>query len=128
MTKSSPNGSGNYGSGFQPPTLRVEIFGQFYNIRASEDGEYLKRLASLVDQRMRDIARNSSTADSVKVAVLAALNIADELQRLRNESEQADSQIAQRSAQYAQLLDGLLRPLNTVDYKEASKQTTEQAA
>jgi cell division protein ZapA len=109
------------------PTLKVEIFGQFYNIRAAEDGDYLKRLAEIVDQRMREIARNSSTADSVKVAVLAALNIADELQRLKNQTQEADAHLAQRSAQYAQLLDGVLRSLNSLELAEAS-QPAEQAA
>lgn len=122
MTRPSSNGL-NSTRGGPAPTLKVEIFGQFYNIRASEDGDYLKRLAELVDQRMREIARNSSTADSVKVAVLAALNIADELQRLKNNSEEADAHLAQRSAQYAQMLDGLLRPASplyaeTVDANE----------
>jgi cell division protein ZapA len=76
---------------------------------------------------MREIARNSSTADSVKVAVLAALNIADELQRLKNQTQEADAHLAQRSAQYAQLLDGVLRSLNSLELAEAS-QPAEQAA
>jgi cell division protein ZapA len=105
------NGTGTSGRG-TAPILRVEIFGQFYPIRASEDGDYLKGLAEFVDQRMREIARSSTTADSVKIAVLAALNIADELHRLKNQAEQADAQLAACSAQYAQLLDGLLKPRN----------------
>jgi cell division protein ZapA len=121
MSGSPNNGAANGRGGNRPPTLRVEIFGQFYTLRAAEDGDYLKRLAELVDRRMRDIARSSATADSVKVAVLAALNIADELQRLKDQTDEADTHLAQRSAQYAQLLDGLLRPLNEASQTPAEK-------
>ena len=118
MTRPSINGTGALSKSGANPTLKVEIFGQLYNIRAAEDGEYLKFLADFVDQRMREIARTSTTADSVKVAVLAALNIADELHRVRNQSEQADADLATRSAQFAQLLDGLLKPLNAAEMVE----------
>ena len=67
------------------------------------------------NRKMREIAGSTSTVDSVKVAVLAALNIADELHRIKAQSEQADTQLANRSAQCSQMLDGLLRPLNPID-------------
>ena len=56
----------------------VSIYGRTYQLRGNEDGDYLADLASLVDGRMRDVADATGTADTLKVAILAALNIADE--------------------------------------------------
>ena len=66
--------------------VQVEIFGQNYRLRADEDAEYVEKLASYVDGRMRDVARQTSAVDSMKVAVLTALNIADDLHRIKRES------------------------------------------
>ncbi|MEE8138661.1 MAG: cell division protein ZapA [Thermoanaerobaculia bacterium] len=57
----------------------VEIFGGVYHVRAEKDPEYLRKLAELVDQKMREIAQQVSTVDTAKIAILAALNCADEL-------------------------------------------------
>ena len=57
----------------------IEIFGQRLGVRADGDEERLHELARFVDSRMREIAERSSSVDTVKIAVLTALNIADEL-------------------------------------------------
>jgi cell division protein ZapA len=56
----------------------VAIFGQTYHLRGGDDGAYLTDLASHVDRRMREVVEATGTADTLKVAILAALNIADE--------------------------------------------------
>lgn len=61
--------------------VQVEIFGQTYRLRSEDDPDYVESLAAAVDQKMRDIARETNAVDSLKVAVLAALNIADESRR-----------------------------------------------
>ncbi len=91
------------------PTIRVEIYNQTYNIRSDGDSEYVTTLAEFVDQRMREISSGTLTVDSLKVAILAALHIADELHRLKRLHEQADSQLASRSAECAEMLDRLLK-------------------
>jgi len=60
--------------------VEIEIYGQKYRIRVKgeEDEKYISRLTSFVDQKMREVAVKSKSVDSLKVAVLAALNIADE--------------------------------------------------
>jgi cell division protein ZapA len=60
--------------------LEIEIFDQKYRIRVKgeEDEKYINHLTSYVDQKMREVAVKSKSADTVKIAVLAALNIADE--------------------------------------------------
>ena len=60
------------------PTIRVEIYNQTYNIRSDGDSEYITQLAEFVDNRMREISSGTLTVDSLKVAILAALHIADE--------------------------------------------------
>ena len=73
-----------------PPgdSLRVTIFNQVYNLRsATGDAEYLRRVAQLVDERMRTIASQLAVHDVAKVAVLAALNLADELEVLKDSFE-----------------------------------------
>jgi cell division protein ZapA len=62
--------------------VSVEIYDQVYLLRGS-DPEYIEKLAASVDQKMRTVAQQGTTVDSLRVAVLAALNIADELARLR---------------------------------------------
>lgn len=91
------------------PTIRVEIYNQTYNIRSDGDTEYIIQLAEFVDSRMREISSGTLTVDSLKVAILAALHIADELHRLKHLHEQADGQLASRSAECAEMLDRLLK-------------------
>ena len=103
INKGTMEGSSN------SPTIRVEIYNQTYNIRSDGDTEYIIQLAEFVDSRMREISSGTLTVDSLKVAILAALHIADELHRLKNMHEQADSQLAARSAECAEMLDRLLK-------------------
>jgi cell division protein ZapA len=63
-------------------SVSVDIYDQTYHLRAP-DPEYIERLANTVDAKMRAVSANSNTVDSLRVAVLAALNIADELMRLQ---------------------------------------------
>jgi cell division protein ZapA len=58
--------------------IQVEIYGQSYNLRGEGEVDYIRDLAAYVDRRMREVADATSTVDSLKVAILAALNIADE--------------------------------------------------
>src|SRR6266545_1165123 len=100
------------------PTIRVEIYNQTYNIRSDGDTEYIIQLAEFVDSRMREISSGTLTVDSLKVAILAALHIADELHRLKNMHEQADSQLAARSSECAEMLDRLLKVRSSVEQEQ----------
>jgi cell division protein ZapA len=59
-------------------SVSVEIYDQVYNLRGT-DPAYIERLAAIVDAKMRAVSAHGNTVDSLRVAVLAALNIADEL-------------------------------------------------
>src|SRR2546426_11680323 len=102
------------------PTVRVEIYNQTYNIRSDGDSEYLMQLAEFVDSRMREISSGTLTVDSLKVAILAALHIADELHRLKHLYEQADSQLAVRSGECAEMLDRLLKVRTSLEQEKGN--------
>lgn len=69
-------------------SLQVEIFGATYRVRGEQDGERLQELAEIVDRKMRDIGGQlPSLADSGKIAVLAALNLADDLLHCQQQQE-----------------------------------------
>jgi cell division protein ZapA len=108
-------GQSSMDSSSHTPTIRVEIYNQTYNIRSDGDTEYIIQLAEFVDSRMREISSGTLTVDSLKVAILAALHVADELHRLKNLHEQADAQLATRSAECAEMLDRLLKARTSVE-------------
>ncbi|MBI4486326.1 MAG: cell division protein ZapA [Acidobacteria bacterium] len=88
--------------------ISVEIAGQRYPIRSGLDPEYVNRLAVYVDDKMRAAADSAPSGDSVRLAVLAALNIADELFRCRDSSRFRDGQLAERASELERLLDRVL--------------------
>ena len=67
----------------------VEVFGQRLGLRADGDATRLQEVARFVDTRMREVADRSSSVDTVKIAVLTALNIADELFQERESDQDA---------------------------------------
>jgi len=103
------------------PTIKVEIYNQTYNIRSDGDTEYIIQLAEFVDSRMREISSGTLTVDSLKVAILAALHVADELHRLKHVHEQADAQLAARSAECAEMLDRLLKARTSIEQEQGGK-------
>jgi len=72
----------NNGSNGNAQSVSVEIYDQTYNLRGT-DPDHIERLAQMVDSKMRAVAAHGATVDSLRVAVLASLNIADELLTLR---------------------------------------------
>ena len=90
-------------SGNQAGYVTVEIYDQTYHL-AGQDTEHIRGLAEMVDARMRAVAAQGRTVDSLRVAVLAALNLADELSR----AEQADGGDARLGHARAVSLRGLL--------------------
>jgi cell division protein ZapA len=84
----------------------VTIFGRTYSLRGGGDPDYLARLAKEVDGRMREVAEATGTADTLKVAILAALNIADDNLRARTASPSAWDEAA--VGRMTRLLDEIL--------------------
>ena len=90
------------------PVIPVEIHGQRYPIRSTLDPEYVSRLASYVDQKIRAAADSTPSGDSVRLAVLAALNIADELFRCRDITHARNGELAERAGELERMLDRIL--------------------
>src|SRR5208337_5392885 len=85
--------------------VTVEIYDQTYHL-SGQDAAHIRRLAALVDARMRAVAAQGRTVDSLRVAVLAALNLADELSQTESG---ADAHVGQaRAASLRVLLDEVL--------------------
>lgn len=76
-------------------SIRVSIFGREYNIRGGSDSEYIKTVAAHVDSVMRDIADKTGSLSSGRVAILAALNIADEMFKERQSFNEFANELAQ---------------------------------
>ena len=74
--------------------VHVDVLGQRYAIRSTLEPDYIARLAACVDQKMRAAADVTPNGDSVRFAVLAALNIADELFRCREANQDRDGLLA----------------------------------
>ena len=92
--------------------LRVEIYGQSYAVSGEVDAGYVEQLARRVDATMRALAAQTDTLDSRRLAVLAALNFADELERLKEkyaqEHEGLPREFAARVEACARQLDSAL--------------------
>ena len=95
---SQPNGN----------SVRVEIYEQEYNLRGT-DSDYIFKLAEYVDGKMRAVAQQTATVDSVRLAVLAALNIADEYHILKRKYDAISSDINRRANSLSGALDEVLQ-------------------
>jgi cell division protein ZapA len=85
----------------------IEILGQKYPIRSEEAPDYVRQLASFVDRRAREIRGDAPGQDSVRVLALAALDITDELFRIREDKTRQDGDVDTRLSALVEMLDRL---------------------
>jgi len=98
-----------------PPSrvIQVDIHGQRYAVRSDLDPAYINELATYLDEKMHLAARETQSADSLRVAVIAALNVADELFRARAEGSGIEGQMLARTAEIERLVDAVLADART---------------
>ena len=89
--------------------IKVQIFDQPYNIGGDLDEKYVHTLARYVDQKMRDVAETTKMVDTQRVAVLAALAVADELQTLCAEREEIEGKLRDRAQRCLTLVERALK-------------------
>jgi cell division protein ZapA len=89
--------------------VKVEIYGQSYTLGGDLDDTYVQKLARYVDEKMSAVATATHTVDSVRVAVLAAMAIADELHTLQQEKDQQDKTLRERAEQCLTVLERALK-------------------
>ena len=85
----------------------VEIMGQSLTVASDEGDEWAKTLAATVDQRIKHIRAGGSTVNSINLAILAALNFADELEHLRREHQALISHLEQLNQRLSAAIDGI---------------------
>ncbi len=76
--------------------MRVEIFDQTYHIQGNVDEAYMRELARYVDEKLRAVAASARSMETQRVAVLAALNLADELFTARKRAELLEGEVRPR--------------------------------
>ena len=89
--------------------IRVVIYDQEYYVRGDMDEEYIQKLAKFLDAKMRTIAGRTRTADSLRVAVLAALNIADEYHQIKARHEETSKRVDEKVKECSRMLDRFLK-------------------
>ena len=89
--------------------VKVEIFGQMYTIRGELDENYVHKLARYVDEKMHAIAAGGATVDTQKVAVLAALAIADELHSSKREIGEREELLKEQAERCLTLVERALK-------------------
>ena len=85
---------------------RVQIFGREYLLQSEESAEYTHGVASYVDQRMAEIATQKNIADPARVAIMAAMQIADELLRRRRSCDEASGRAEEALGKLGRTVDG----------------------
>ena len=88
--------------------VHVDIQGQSYAVRSDLDPAYVSELASYVEDKMGKAATEIPTADTLRIAVLTALNLADELFRARSSGEGVESLMLARAADIERIVDSVL--------------------
>jgi cell division protein ZapA len=88
--------------------VHVEIHGQQYAIRSDLDPGYIGEIAAYLDEKMRLAARELASTDPLRVAVIAALNIVDELRRARADTSGVEGRLNARAADIERILDAVL--------------------
>ena len=92
--------------------MKIQIYDQSYNVNADGNEEYLHDLAAYVDGKMRSIAESTHMVDSLKVAVLAALNIADEMFQTRKRQQEIEGPLRQRVENCVSMVEKALEQTN----------------
>jgi len=85
--------------------VRVSIFGQSYNIKGDASPDYIQQLAEYLDEKMEDVSRNVSSSNSLQIAILAALNIADEYFQTRSMNSGIEGAVEEKTRELISLLD-----------------------
>lgn len=89
--------------------VKVEIYGQSYTLGGDLDEAYVQKLARYVDEKMRTVSEATQTVDSVRVAVLAAMAIADELHSQEKPVVRRDDALRERAQQCLTILERALK-------------------
>jgi len=91
------------------PQTRIHIFGQTFSVGGELDEEYVQKLAAYVDEKMHSISEMTPTVDTQKIAIMAALAIADELHTVRSERSDRDELLKEQAERCLHLVERALK-------------------
>jgi cell division protein ZapA len=91
-----------------PSVVQVDIHGQRYMVRSDLDPQYVCELANYVDEKMKTAACEVATSDPLRIAVITALNLTDELYRMRSESVGVEGRARARVIEIERIVDAVL--------------------
>jgi len=91
----------------EPSSVQVRIYDREYAFRTAGDPERFRTLCTILDKRMREVAAATGAVDTLKVAILAGLSLADDLQRAWEELQKLDESVGRRSLACVSMLDRL---------------------
>ena len=103
-----------------PAVVTVDIAGQRYPIRSSLEPAYVIELASYVDQKLRAASESAPASDMLGLAILTALNLADEIFRARQQQSSAHGELNERALQLERLVDDVLAQMTIKQAVSAS--------
>ena len=86
-------------------SIEVTILGQKYTVKGDAPEDYMKKLAAFVDDKLMEVYNNSPNITPLKAAILASLNIADELQKLKDDQENLTRNIEEKTDVLSGLFD-----------------------
>jgi len=93
----------------ESPVVRVQIFGSEYQIASQTDAEHTREVARYIDRKMREVANNLSLRSVSKIAVLTAVNLADELFKAQDEGQQMSQMANEKAKKLARSVDQPIR-------------------
>jgi|TARA_B110000438_G_scaffold94979_1_gene94356 cell division protein ZapA len=86
--------------------VHISIFGQEYSVKAPADPDYIKKIAKYLDGKMREVQSGfSTTQSSTRIAILAGMNITDELFESRQSGESENTDVEQKISSLIDLID-----------------------
>lgn len=88
--------------------MRVTVYGMEYTLKSDENPQYIVELANYLNDRMKEISDRSATNSALKIAILAALNITDDLFKDRYEKEKLEQSIGEKCASLREQLDAAI--------------------
>ena len=95
--------------------ISVNIYGQEYVLKSTADNKYINKIASYVNSKMKEVESSGLDANSqqLKIAVLAAMNIADELIQANNKSEKLIGTIEAKGKSFIEYIDDRIKQIET---------------
>ena len=89
--------------------VQISIFGQEYSVKAPADSDYIKKIAEYLDDKMREVQSGfSTTQSSTRIAILAGMNITDELFTARQSDELDSTEVEEKISSLIELIDDSL--------------------